>query len=85
MIRVTIEKLPFGDESAKETLHTIIIANDGTGNARRGNYNVRLQSKAKEDKTAYVCGHYRRDGVLKLLHLVLEAESSNGAIGQVRP
>lgn len=84
MIRVTIEKLPFGDEAGKETLHTIIIANDGTGTTRTGNYNVRLQSKHKEDKTAYVRGHKRIDGVLKLLHLALEAESNVVAIGDVR-
>lgn len=83
MIRVTIEKLPYGDETSSETLHTIYITNDGTGNSRIGNYHVRLQSKAKEDKTAYVRGHYRRDGVLKLLHMALEAESHNGAIGVV--
>lgn len=83
MIRVTIEKLPFGDESAKEILHTIIIANDGTGTSTRGNYNVRLQSKGKEDKTAYVRGHWRRRGVLDLLHMALEAESGV-AIGAVR-
>jgi hypothetical protein len=83
MIRVTIEKLPFGDESNKETLHTITITNDGTGSSRVSNYHVRLQSKAKEDKTAYVRGHYRRDGALKLLHMALEAESGK-AIGEVR-
>ena len=38
MLRVTIELVPFGVESQKRTLGNLIIANDGTGTATRGNY-----------------------------------------------
>jgi hypothetical protein len=42
MIRVTVELLPKGDESQKRHLGTALIANDGTGSEREGNYNVQL-------------------------------------------
>ena len=38
MIRVTIELVPFGIESRKKVIKRMIIANDGTGTPRRGNY-----------------------------------------------
>lgn len=41
MLRVTVELVPWGVESEKKTLGTMIIANDGTGTHQRGNYNVR--------------------------------------------
>ena len=38
MIRVTVELLPFGDETKAEHLGTAIIANDLTGDVETGNY-----------------------------------------------
>ena len=37
-IKVTIELIPHGDESAKSRIHTIDIENDGTGTHDFGNY-----------------------------------------------
>lgn len=56
MVRVTIELLPHGYEEGKTTLGVIEIANDGTGGADEGNYDVRL---SKEPPIA------RRKGVWK--------------------
>lgn len=38
MIRVTVELVPHGDESRKETIATGLIANDGNGTPRYGSY-----------------------------------------------
>lgn len=42
MIRVTIELIPHGLESEAEHLHTIEIANDGSGTPERGVYKARV-------------------------------------------
>lgn len=82
MIIVTVTKIDANTGEHSE-LNKLIITNDGTGTNRRGNYNVRLQSRSRDDVTAYVRGHWRADGVLKLLHSALEAEGGK-AIGAVR-
>lgn len=38
MIRVTVELVPFGDESRKVVIASAKIRNDGTGTPSRGNY-----------------------------------------------
>ena len=38
MIRVTIEMVPYGDESRAKVLHVGVIANSGTGSQTHGNY-----------------------------------------------
>ena len=45
MIRVTVELVPYGDESRAKTLHTAVIANDGTGTKNQGNYHFSLSRK----------------------------------------
>lgn len=52
MLRVTIELLPHGSEARKSHLGTVLIANDGTasdgsGDAPRGNYVVRLSRRGQ--------------------------------------
>jgi hypothetical protein len=42
MLRVTIELLPYGDESQARTLGTLEIANDATGTLDVGNYTGKL-------------------------------------------
>ena len=49
MLRVTIELLPEGDEALARPLATMSIANDGTGTALNGHYDVTLT-------------HFQRDG-----------------------
>jgi hypothetical protein len=44
MIKVTIDLIPFGI-GEPETLGTVEIANDATGTATRGNYNVKVKGK----------------------------------------
>lgn len=79
MLIITIDKINAVD-GKQSTLHKIIITNDGTGDSRIGNYHVRLQSDAKEDRVAYVRGHKRREGALKLLHMALEADVQQGMV-----
>lgn len=43
MLRCTIELVPMGDESRKEVIGLIEIANDGTGTQYIGNYGVSLK------------------------------------------
>lgn len=50
MLRVTIELVPFGDESRAREIGTMLIANDGEGTYAKGNY-------------AYVYGYTDRRGV----------------------
>lgn len=38
MLRVTLEIVPFGIEAEAKEIGTMLIANDGTGNAGVGNY-----------------------------------------------
>ena len=45
MLRVTIEFVPYGDESKAHVLHTAAISNDGVGTPERGNYRYTLNSK----------------------------------------
>jgi hypothetical protein len=45
MLRVTVELLPHGSEDEKRRLAVIDIANDGTGDALVGNYDVRAEGE----------------------------------------
>jgi hypothetical protein len=58
MIRVTIEMLPLGDVTKARHMGTIEIANDGTGDAKTGNYKVRL-SRMDSPKRAWKTGAIR--------------------------
>lgn len=40
MLRVTVELVPWGDETRRKTLGTMLIVNDGTAHGARGNYDV---------------------------------------------
>lgn len=67
MLRVTIDLLPYGDESKKETLHTIDIVNDGTGSEWAGNYDV-----TDGEVTTRILRYARQFGAL---YLAIEALS----------
>jgi hypothetical protein len=45
MLRITIELVPHGVESAAKTLHVAKIWNDGSGNLASGNYEARLSTR----------------------------------------
>ena len=51
MIRVTVELLPFGDESKKKHLGTAYISNDGSGDESSGNYKVTFSKMGKPNVT----------------------------------
>ena len=44
MLRLTLEIVPFGDESRKRTIGRLEIANDATGDVETGNYNAILHA-----------------------------------------
>ena len=51
MIKVTVELLPFGDESKKKHLGIAYISNDGSGQENLGNYKVTLSKMGKPNET----------------------------------
>lgn len=73
MIRVTIELFPFGEESRRQVLAEVDIANDGTGDNHTGNYKYKVRNKGGADwKSGAVRGFRRAQfTVLYLLALVL--------------
>ena len=73
MIRVTIEKYPYGDKNKAESLYTIDIINDGTGNSEVGNYEIRISRTSRLAKVSRVKGFRRANGVLRLLSAALHA------------
>lgn len=48
MIRVTVELLPYGDESRKQVLGRMAIVNDATGTPTRGNYHYAATGKSPQ-------------------------------------
>lgn len=73
MLRVTIEIIPFGDESMKRTLDTLELVNDGTHPDRPeyGNYVV-TGSDHGGLREWEVKDHCRADGLWELLRMALE-------------
>ncbi|MCD0459155.1 hypothetical protein [Roseiconus lacunae] len=63
MIRVTIKLVPHGIESGKRTLGVLEIANDGSGDARNGNYTGELTAEytGNAPRTGRVTGFKRRE------------------------
>ena len=79
MLRVTVELLPFGDESAKKTLTTFDIANNGTGDVEYGNYDVRLSYLDRWYRNVVV-DHLRDLPVLQLVYQALSGLNKKGEI-----
>lgn len=80
MVVVKIELWPKGDEKKARPLGTIIIANNATGDAQHGNYDVSAShagiyyGKRKEPyKTAKVTGFPRKWSPYKLVAWALKA------------
>jgi hypothetical protein len=76
MIVVTVELLPGGDASRRETIASAEIANV-SGLAASSNYECVVTSKGETSlgieptsSKFRVCGHHRQDGVLPLLRRV---------------
>ena len=83
MLRITIELIPLGIESAKQHLSTAEIWNDGSGTTSTGNYKIRLSKKGNPSqtwKTGEIQGFKRQKfGPWDLLALCLLA-----ALGETR-
>lgn len=61
MLVVRVELWPLGSETNKRTLGTAYIANDGTGTAAKGSYDVSIYSKGgKRLRTTKVVGFPRK-------------------------
>jgi len=52
VIRVTVELVPHGDESRAKVLCQGMIANDGSGTLRKGNYRFQLSQQGRLSATA---------------------------------
>ena len=71
MIRVTIDVIPFGNESRRETKETIdIINNLSTGNSVMGNYDYTASGLV--NKVGQVNGFHRKFGLVNLIYKVMK-------------
>jgi len=70
MLKVTIDLWPYGNKEESKTISSFFVANDGTGNYSMGNYLFKKNEEDKWEKS--VQGHYRSEGVEKLIEKVLE-------------
>ncbi len=71
MIRIIIELWPFGLETHKKVLHTLDIANDGSGTSTQGNYKSRIDL-SKWDEDQVINFPRKSKSALELLYLVLK-------------
>lgn len=76
MIRITVEKVPLGDESRKRLMGIMIINNNLSGTPKLGNYNVKISKFLGKGiwKTGIVTGFKRKSsmaGVWELTCLAL--------------
>jgi hypothetical protein len=85
MLRVTIDLVPYGDETRKRNVAVVEIGNDCTGDVATGNYNIRAEGVVDEGgddgydswAPARLEGFSRARGYLALAHealAVLERE-----------
>jgi hypothetical protein len=80
MLRITIEKVPYGISEYAHIIHRGTIVNDGTGTLSGGNYRIKLDKKLSKSgahtgiyKTGRVKGFKRKkEGAWKLLFLGLQ-------------
>lgn len=70
MLRITVELVPHGDESRAETIETMLIANDTTGNYVKGNY-AYAYSSITGMKSGVVKKYPRRMGAWPLIARIL--------------
>lgn len=76
MLRVTIELVPFGNEMAKKKIAEMVLANDGTGNPEKADYEAWTASNEWSGEPARygkLVGYDRSQSVWELIRLMLEA------------
>ncbi|OQB10144.1 MAG: hypothetical protein BWY21_00520 [Parcubacteria group bacterium ADurb.Bin216] len=70
MIRVTVELVPFGEESQKKVIGTMKIINDATGSREMGNYKYSIQNEAGDTVESGVYKGFPR--ALRIWRLIQE-------------
>ena len=72
MLIVRVELWPHGDELRKEEIGKLVIANDGTGTAVFGNYDIELSEKERETEKGRVETYFRKHSVWVLVKRALD-------------
>jgi len=67
MLRVTVDLVPFGDESRVQPIGEMIIANDGTGNDEFANYVFAMHDDRRGTDFGTAENFYRGAGVWELI------------------
>ena len=70
MIRITVELVPFGQESQKKVIGTMKIINDATGSREMGNYKYLIQNEAGDTVESGVYKGFPR--ALRIWRLIQE-------------
>lgn len=81
MLRITIELVPFGVEDEAHKIATMLIANDGTGTHKTGNYAYAYEYADRPDdpEIGIITRFPRNDGAWELVRKVLNNKyHSNG-------
>jgi hypothetical protein len=79
MLRITIEKVPFGVEELTHAICVGEIWNDCSGTTERGSYQFKLYAKGKKWKSGKVTGFPRlKQNAWQLLALCLKEALSGG-------
>lgn len=76
MLRVTVELVPYGDESKKKQIGQMVIANDSSGDSSKASYQAWTAADAWSKEPARfgkLSGYDRSQSVWELVRLVLEA------------
>ena len=73
MLRITIELVPYGIEDEAQTIGTMLIANEGTGDYKVGNYAYvyNYSDRPDDPELGYVRRYPRIDGAWGLVKKVL--------------
>lgn len=85
MLRITIELVPFGNEDEAQKIATMLIANEGTGDYKVGNYAYvyNYSDRPDEPEFGYVRRYPRIQGAWGLVKRVLSDKyhaSSNDTV-----
>jgi hypothetical protein len=83
MLRITIELVPSGVDEEAQRIATMLIANDGTGNNKFGNYAYayNYSDRPGEPESGTVTRYARADGAWKLVKKILNDRfSSNNEV-----
>lgn len=80
MLRITVELIPFGDESRKREIARGEIVNDGTGDRTRGNYRAELHTDRTAALGVTLRSFPRATGVWNLVRQILNSAHEHGLL-----